>query len=116
MGNFPSKTRRNCMALRVAESFEQCEEKAKKEAGYGGADGVWLAGRIVGILNDGFVLQDESGRLDVRWEEKIRVGDIVEARIEKEMMEEEVIFVGKEVAILVPCGDDFFIPPNDANY
>lgn len=104
------------MALKVVESFEQCEEKAKKEAGYGGADGVWLAGRIVGILDDGFVLQDESGRLDLRWEEKVRVGDIVEARIEKEMMEDDVIFVGKEVDVLVACGDDFFIPPNDANY
>ncbi|MEZ4087414.1 MAG: hypothetical protein R3B71_03710 [Candidatus Gracilibacteria bacterium] len=105
---FPSKTRRNSAALTAAESFEQCLTGAK--------NGVWVAGRIVGILDDGFVVQDQSGRLDVRWEEKVRVGDIVEVRIEKVVEDGEQIFVGKEMEVLVPCNDDFFIPPNDANY
>ncbi|MCA9374282.1 EF-P lysine aminoacylase GenX [Candidatus Peregrinibacteria bacterium] len=105
---FPSKTRRNSAALTVAESFEQCLRGAK--------NGVWVAGRIVGILDDGFVVQDQSGRLDVRWEEKVRVGDIVEVRIEKVVEGGEQIFVGKEMEVLVPCNDDFFIPPTDANY
>lgn len=109
---FPTRTRRNCDALSARDSFEQSQKKAK--------NGVWIAGRIVGILDAGFVIQDESGRLDVRWDEKPRVGDIVEVRIERarEVIDgkEVEVFYGREFAVLVPCQDDFFIQPSDPNY
>lgn len=104
---FPARSRRNCGALSAKESFQQSEN-------------LWLGGRIVGILDDGFVLQDESARIDIRFEEKVRVGDIVEVRIEgaREVIhgEEELVFYAREFAVLVPCQDDFFIQPSDPNY
>lgn len=112
MHKFPARTRRNCRALSVRESFEQSLLQAEKQ--------VWLGGRIVGILDDGLVLQDESGRVDVRWSEKVRVGDIVEVRVEgaREVVDGKEVEVvrGVELAVLVPCSDDFFIQPSDANY
>ena len=52
-------------------------------AGNSLSDAVWIGGRIVGILEDGFVLQDYSGRLDVVWEGKVQIGDIVQVNVLK---------------------------------
>lgn len=91
----------------VRKSFEQSGD-------------LWIGGRIVGVLDDGFVVQDESGRLDVRSDEKGRVGDIVEVRIEgaREVVDgrETEVFYAREYAVLVECRDDFFIQPTDPNY
>lgn len=72
---------------------------------------VRVAGRIVGILDDGFVLQDESGRIDVGWEGKVNVGDVVELNISP-----GVDIQAGSVVVLVACDDDFFIRKGDSNY
>jgi len=52
---FPARTKRNRSILEAIRVFEQ--------------DGIlkncWVAGRVVGVLDDGFVLQDESGRIEI---------------------------------------------------
>lgn len=99
-------------------------------------------GRVVGILDDGFVLQDEGGRVDLAWEGEVRVGDIVSVMGRKELVEQTVDelrattlggalktadeidttirggggMVAVSVDVLVPCEDDFFIRKGDPNY
>lgn len=79
-----------------------------------------LAGRVIGILEGGFVLQDESGRLDIYYDGKVNAGDIVEveAKAKKRMIEgkEMTVCVAKSVLVLAPCMTDFFIRPSDLNY
>ncbi len=113
MQKFPARTRRNCTALSAKESFEHLQQKAKKE--------VWIAGRIIGILDDGFVLQDESDRIDLRRDGKVNVGAIVETRIQGKYEvgddgQEHLVFDAFDVEVLVPQCDDFFIQPTDSNY
>jgi len=113
MDKFPSRTRRMDSVFNVKESFALSQEKAK--------NGAWIAGRIVGVLEDGFVLQDESDRIDVVDERKVRVGDIIECFVVGKNVVgsdglEFMIFVLKESLVLVPCNDDFFIQKNDSNY
>jgi lysyl-tRNA synthetase class 2 len=82
---------------------------------------IWVAGRIVGILDGGFVLQDESERMNVAHIGDVNVGDIVEVLLsgEKKVDEEIVVtvsFVAKEVCVLAPCVDDFYVGPSSENY
>jgi len=99
---------------------------ARKMGREGGADVgrgaccVVVAGRIIGILDDGFVLQDESGRVDVVFDGKANVGDIVQVKlcVEKIMVEgkELAVFRGSDFVVLAPCESEFFIRKNDPNY
>lgn len=81
---------------------------------------VFLRGRIIGILEDGFVLQDDSGRIDVVYKEKVNIGDIVSVSVEAEkiLVEEklQMIFHGSNLKILTPCRDEFFIGKDSPNY
>lgn len=99
---WPARTRRNLLINKAKTSFEQYAIWAAGDSevggsgmnlGFNGQVPVWVAGRIIGILDDGFVLQDESGRMDVmvRGDEVLvggwKIGDIVEVRIERELSE-----------------------------
>lgn len=80
-----------------------------------------VAGRVIGLLEGGFVLQDESGRADIFFERVLNAGDIVEAEVRPEKrvnaQGEEVAAVrAKSVNTLAPCVTDFFIRNSDANY
>ncbi len=91
------------------------------------ADKIWLAGRVVGILDDGFVLQDDSGRVEVsvKGESGIRhglfsVGDIVEVTVKRETVMENgrevTVYVAQELQVLAPCTTEFFIRKEDPNF
>jgi len=72
-------------------------------------------------LDDGFVLQDESGRLDAVYGQPVNVGDIVEAELDaNEVAGPEgksfIIYTAKELKILTPCRDEFFIRRSDPNW
>ncbi len=81
---------------------------------------VWVGGRVVGILDDGFVLQDESGRADVVTSDELRmnVGDIVECLVKKHEGDngEPLRFALMDLLVLVPCKADFFIKKEDPNF
>jgi EF-P lysine aminoacylase GenX len=91
---------------------------------------VIVAGRIVGILDDGFVLQDASGRIDVVYADAVNVGDIVEVRLASRLQPlalpqfkgaaagkiEGVVFCADLVEVLVKCAEEFFIRQSDPNY
>ena len=71
---YPHRTRRNTSIRKAEEAFEHTVEKSKMS--------LFVAGRIIGILDDGFVLQDESGRAELVFSDEVNVGDIVDIRIE----------------------------------
>lgn len=96
---------------------------------------MWVAGRIIGLIDEGFVLQDESARMDVWYKgrienernsdedgggEKLAVGDIVEVEFEKKKVlregKEEEVFWVKEMTLLAPCRREFFIRKENPNY
>jgi EF-P lysine aminoacylase GenX len=111
--NYPAGTRRNSSVARAVNLFG---EKAAREA----ADNIWIAGRIIGILDDGFVLQDESGRTDLVFKGEINIGDIAEVKISGETKAREngqtyVQFSAEEMAVLAPCKEEFFIGRDAAN-
>jgi lysyl-tRNA synthetase class 2 len=94
-------------------TFEQSESNLP--------EGIFIAGRIIGILDDGFVLQDTSGRVDLKWKEKVNVGDIVEVRLwaQRAVGKDRIAFLeflAREAAVLAPCGEDFFIGKGSPNY
>ncbi len=129
---YPARTRRNSSILKAKTAFEQKELSQK----------FWVVGRVVGVLEAGFVLQDESGRADVISNEKLvisslEVGDIVECLVEKyDVISNEKlaisslgkfvkkIFSGKteepfslvELQILAKCREEFFIRKEDPNF
>ncbi len=111
LSNYPARTKRNHSILEAIRTFEQ--------------DGVlkkcWVAGRVIGILDEGFVLQDDNGRMDIFFEKKVRVGDIVEVELGAEQRflkgrEATTVYMGKQCRVLVPCLGDFYIRREDPNY
>ncbi len=110
LAQYPSRTRRNHSVLEAIKTFEQ--------------DGLlkncWIAGRIVGVLDDGFVLQDESGRMDIIGDQ-LNVGNIVEVDVKVETRfvkgrESATVYLAKKVQVLVECLSDFYIRREDPNY
>ncbi len=114
---YPSRTRRNAL-IAQARSLSPSAE-------------IWLAGRVIGILDDGFVLQDNSGRTDVFFpvntqREGFEVGDILEVRIvpvknngefsRPDLPLDAVFLQSHELFLLAPCTSEFFIRREDPNY
>lgn len=79
-----------------------------------------LCGRIIGILDDGFVLQNDSGRFDIVYNEKVNIGDIVSLKVEKQKLfiegKEQVVYRGFDLQVLTSCRDEFFIGRASPNY
>jgi elongation factor P--(R)-beta-lysine ligase len=94
-----------------------------------------LAGRVVGILDDGFVLQNEAGRYDIAYEGEVNVGDILEVEVSRATAEATAEGAGEiltgatsddlrtstsdgtsDVRVVVACEDDFFIRKGDPNF
>lgn len=123
LNSYPERTRRNCFIAEVKSAFEQVVQKG----GVGFEQVVqnlrgrefWLAGRVIGVLDEGVVLQDESGRIEVVGE-NFNIGDIVEVRVEGEMVVKDgkslVIYLAREGLVLAPCGEEFFIGKDSPNY
>lgn len=83
--------------------------------------GIWVAGRVVGILDGGFVLQDESGRMNIAHGVQNNVGDIVEVLLSGDKKVDEdvpvtVSYVAKDFCVLAPCVDEFYVGPSSENY
>ncbi len=100
-----------------------------------------VAGRVIGIIDDGFVLQDVSGRVDILYDGEVNPGDIVEVEVgvyERGGVENDLkgcfaplrsdgfaqnhlkgCFAPLRcngVRVLAPCRGDFFIRKDDPNY
>ena len=121
---FPARVRRNCSVEAAMRTFER----------EGVLADCWVAGRVVGILEDGFVLQDATRRLEINNYEliinndgvplgrnvDIEVGDIVEVLLFGERVvvngKSTVVFSAREVCVLVECASDFYIRKEDPNY
>ncbi len=108
---YPAVTGRNMMIAEIKNGLFSGVQNPGKAL---------LAGRVIGILDGGFVLQDESGRTDVYYNGQVNAGDIleVEAGMEKRTIEgkEMTVCAAKNVRVLAPCTADFFIRPSDLNY
>lgn len=109
MPKYPSKTRRNSSIAKAKKNFEQFVQKS-----------FFVAGRIIGITDEGFILQDETGRIEIRCKGTVNVGDIVETKIAgRERSEDGKKFmeaVIKEFNVLAGCREDFFISQGSPNY
>lgn len=133
--HWPARIRRNALIKEAIRGFERREVvtgaagggntmafgSGAGAAGRNGVGGVWIAGRIIGILDGGFVLQDESGRVDVFFELAVSAGDIVEVKIsaEKRVGEDGVVynvFTAIDLRVLAKCADDYFIKKSDPNW
>ncbi len=86
-----------------------------------------VAGRVIGILEDGFVMQDSSDRADIFYAEGadeegavVHAGDIAEVGVGagKRIVDgkERDVFLAETVKILAPCVTDYFIKSGDPNY
>lgn len=131
MFQYPSKTRRNSSLASAKKSFAQ-----------GVTETLWVAGRVIGMWEKGdgpfgveapgFVLQDETDRLDVvqsdelarqgsLQERTLNVGDIVEVNIRFERKVDTSgktieVYLAADVVTLAPCTDEFFIRKEDPHY
>jgi len=90
-----------------------------------GAEQMWpddirLAGRVIGILDGGMVLQDDSGRIDLHTDKEINIGDILDVSLgaKKVLINdiETVEFAAREITVLVPCAEEFFIGRDSKNH
>ncbi len=124
VAQFPARTKRNHSILEAIRTFEQ-EETLKN---------CWVGGRVVGVFDDGFVLQDESGRIEITNDElritnevltlgdvEFRVGSILEAELKAEKKflkgrEALTVYSAKKLGVLVECMGDFYIRREDPNY
>lgn len=114
---YPARTKRNHSILEAIRSFEQ----------NGALKNCSVAGRVVGILDDGFVLQDDSGRMDIvadgvkTGKEFWNVGNIVEVALKAETKMVKGrgtvnVYTAKGIAVLAECRSDFYIRREDPNY
>ncbi len=134
MKKYPARTHRNILISELKRDDFEAVHKSKKAL---------AAGRVVGIIDDGFVLQDCSGRIDLLYDREVNPGDIVEVEVQVG------VDVGGEysrdlkgcfaplrsdgfaqnhlkgcfaplrcsgVRVLAPCTGDFFIRKDDPNY
>lgn len=117
VSEYPSRTKRNRSILEAIRAFEQ--EGVLKNC--------WAGGRVIGILDDGFVLQDESGRMDIIGDElKVEkaawnVGNVVEVELKAERrfikgQETKIVYIAKSLHVLAKCSSDFYIRREDPNY
>lgn len=109
--DYPSRTRRNVSILQALETFERD----------GVLKNIRVAGRVVGLLDGGFVLQDETARIDLLYKETVNVGDIVEAEISGKTQyvkgrESTQTYFADKMKVLTPCKADFFIGKGSPNY
>lgn len=109
---FPARTQRNSSILEAIRTFER--DSVLKNCR--------VAGRVVGLLDEGIVLQDESGRMDVLLSPvSCTVGDIVEIDLkgEQRMVKGKgtvPFYLAKKCHVLTPCQSDFYIRREDPNY
>jgi len=109
---YPARTKRDTLICMLKEENFWGVNNSKK---------VVVAGRVIGILDDGFVLQDHSGRVDIVYTLGVNVGDIVETKIQKLKKtnnegKEVESFVARGVNVLAPCVSEYFIRKEDDNY
>ncbi len=81
----------------------------------------FIHGRIIGILDNGFVLQNEKGRIDLFYEGGVNVGDIVQLKVqtvEETFVDGRPVLIHKvlEFTVLTVCRDEFFIGRESPNY
>lgn len=81
----------------------------------------FFRGRIIGILEDGFVLQNQERRIDLIYDRQVNVGDIVEinAKTEPKTLPDGQPVTLQRVTdfkVLTPCRDEFFIGQESPNY
>jgi len=127
--DWPARTRRNALIADVVGGFKHKGGFEQKEGAgpeprqeaIGNSGDIWVAGRIIGILDGGFVLQDESGRMDILYREEVAAGDTVEIKVS---VEERVgeggfaykVFVAAEIGLLAKCTEEYFIRKSDPNW
>ncbi|HLG25795.1 MAG TPA: hypothetical protein VI588_03330, partial [Candidatus Gracilibacteria bacterium] len=106
MAEYAKKSRRSVTSQSLRLFFEHDKKNEPREG--------WIAGRIIGILEDGFVLQEGDERIDLVYGGRVNPGDIVEAFVTggKEVLpdgKEVALYTVREFAVLTPCRDEFFI-------
>ena len=72
-------------------------------------------------MDDGFVLQDESGRMDAVSGQAVNVGDILEAQIDAKQVSGTdgkffLIYSVKDLKVLAACREEYFIKKSDQNW
>lgn len=111
---FPARTNRNSSIEEAMRSFER--ESILKSC--------WVAGRIVGLIEEGFVLQDASSRIEIINSKSeiinFDVGDIAEVLLDGEWEtvngKRMPVYSAKNLQVLVKCASDFYIRKEDPNY
>jgi len=111
---YPAMTNRNFLIDELKKVDFKNVHKLKKAL---------VAGRVIGIIDGGFVLQDMSGRVDFLYDGEVNLGDIVEVEVGESFGDVENDLKGcfaplraVSVRVLVPCAADFFIRKEDSNY
>ncbi len=116
---FPARTRRNCFIAALSESYADVQNSPVDKFKDGGkSKSLWLGGRVIGQVNDGYVLQDESGRVDIACSDQWNFGDIIEVCVEPNEVKVpgDCEWKALEWLVLTPCQQDFYISSQDPNY